>query len=184
MNGTRRRYLAWTVVLVAGCAAVFAARPAPAQASRWLSGDLSTRTFLTDGRFREATVMSKATQTLPSGYGLDYVADAEPGGQSFTSADGLAFEQPAWRWLTLALYSWPLIAQARADHPGRLFVQGLQWGTSTRGQVSLGIVGAGNEPQGLADFEYRFDRLDTDTSRAGESTPAVLDTTKPSPYPT
>jgi hypothetical protein len=101
-----------------------------------------------------------------------------------TSADGVAFQQPVWRWLTLALYSWPLIAQARGDHPGRLFVQGLQWDTSTHGQVSLGMVGAANEPQGLADFEYLFDRLDTDTSRAGENTPAVLDTTKPSPYPT
>ncbi len=184
MNGTRRRCLAWTAVLAAGFAAIFAAHPAPAQASRWLSGDLSTHTFLTDGRFRESAVVAKATQALPTGYGLDYVADAEPGGQSLTSADGLAFQQPVWRWLTLALYSWPLVAQARVDHPGRLVVQGLQWDAPAHGQVSLGVVGAGNEPQALADFEYRFDRLDTDTSRAGESTPAVLDTTKPKPYPT
>ena len=44
MNGTRRRCLAWAAVLAAGFAAIFAAHPAPAQASRWLSGDLSTHT--------------------------------------------------------------------------------------------------------------------------------------------
>jgi hypothetical protein len=167
--------------------AIVAATPAPALAqanARWLSGDLSTHTYLTDGRSTQSEIIARAMSPAPHGYGLGYLADSEPGGQSSTNSGGLAFELPVWRWLTLALYSFPLIAKARTDFPGRLVIQGLQWDTPTRGQVSVGVVGAANEPQGISDFEYLFDRLDTDTSRAGESVPAVLDTTKPSPYPT
>ena len=74
--------------------------------------------------------------------------------------------------------------QARSDYPGHYFIQGLQWDAPTHGQVSMGIVGAANEPQGVSNFEYMFDSADADTSRAGESIPEVLDTTQPSPYPT
>ena len=188
MNAPRRRGAALTLAVVAALvatAAIAVAHPAPAQAQgRWLSGDLSTHTYLTDGKSAESEILSNAIPGAPFGYGLNYLANAEPGGQSKTNAEGLKFQLPVWRWETLALYSYPRIMQARADYPGHLIIQGLQWDTSTHGQVSVGIVGAVNEPQGVADFEYMFDKLDTDTSRAGESIPEVLDTTQPSPYPT
>jgi hypothetical protein len=188
MNPSRRRGPALALAVVAAVAAtvaIAAAHPAPAQAQgRWIAGDLNTHTYLTDGKSSQSEILANAMPTAPFGYGLTYLANAEPGGQSKTNSEGLKFLTPVWRWETLALYSYPRVVQARADYPGHLFIQGLQWDTSTHGQVSVGIVGAANEPQGVADFEYMFDKLDTDTSRAGESIPEVLDTTQPSPYPT
>ena len=176
-----------TALVAAGAIAV--ARPATAQAktrsqARWLSGDLSSHTFLTNGKSPLSDILAQAMPAAPFGFGLNYLANAEQGGQSKANAQGLSFALPVWRWLTLALYSYPTIVQARSDYPGHYFIQGLQWDAPTHGQVSLGVVGAANEPQGVSNFEYMFDSADLDTSRAGESIPEVLDTTQPSPYPT
>ena len=188
MNGSRRRGVALvlaTVTALAAAAAIVALQAAPAQAQgRWLSGDLASHTVLTDGKSTQSEVLSNAMSAVPFGFGLNYFANAEPGGQSKNNGDGLAFQAPVWRWQTLALYSYPLIQQAREDYPGRLFVQGLQWDAPAHGQVDVGIVGGANEPAGVSDFEYLYDKVDLDTSRAGESIPEVLDTTQPSPYPT
>jgi hypothetical protein len=188
MNGSRKRRAALalaTVTALLVAVVIALAQPAPAQAQgRWLSGDLSTHTFLTDGKNPLSDILANSIPGAPFGFGLNYLANAEPGGQSAANAQGLSFALPVWRWLTLALYSYPTIQQARADYPGRYFIQGLQWDAPTHGQVSVGIVGAINEPEGISNFEYMFDLADTDTSRAGESIPAVLDTTQPSPYPT
>jgi len=136
---------------------------------RWLAGDLSTRTYLTDGRSSERVIASKVMTGDRSGYGLSYLANAEPGGQSARNAAGQRFAAPVWRWQTLALDSFPQIVAARKAHPGDFFIQGLQWDAPTRGAVSVGIVGAANEPQAIADFEYRFDAADRDTSRPDKS---------------
>jgi len=188
MNGSRRRGVALTLAVATAflaAVAVAGARPAPAHAQgRWLSGDLSTHTFLTDGKNSQAEILSNAMPGAPFGYGLSYVANAEPGGQSKTNPEGLKFQLPVWRWQTLALYSYPHVVQARSDYPGHSIIQGLEWDVPTHGQADIGIVGGANEPQGVSNFEYMFDSADTDTSRVGESIPVVLDTTQPSPYPT
>jgi len=192
MNGSRRRRAALalaTVIAFAVIVAIVAGHPAAAQAQgrsqgRWLSGDLSSHTYLTDGKNTESEILSNAMSAAPFGYGLNYFANAEQGGKSKANAEGLSFQLPVWRWETLAFYSYPRIVEARAAYPGDYFIQGLQWDAPTHGQVSLGIVGPANEPQAVSNFEYMFDQADTDTSRAGESIPQVLDTTQPSPYPT
>ena len=191
-NGARRHRAALVLATVTALLVAFAialAQPAPAQAQgRWLSGDLSNHTFLTNGKRTERDILAQAIPAAPAGFGLNYFANAEQGGQSKADAQGLRFGTvppvPVWRWLTLALYSYPTIVQARSDYPGHYFIQGLQWDAPTHGQVSMGMVGAANEPMGVSNFEYMFDSADADTSRAGESLPEVLDTTKPSPYPT
>jgi hypothetical protein len=175
VNGTRTRRvgarstLALAVLLVVG-AGVAASHPSCAWgAGRWLAGDLSTSTFLTDGKTSERVIVAKVMAGDPSGFGLDYLANAEPGGRSTRNAAGVRFATPVWRWQTLIFQSFPQIVAARAAHRGDDFIQGLQWDAPTLGQVTVGIVGAVSEPQAIADFEYRFDAADTDTSRSDVS---------------
>ncbi len=190
MNVSRRRRAALTLATVTAVlvtAASVAAHPAPAQAQgRWMSGDLAAHTVLTDGKNVQSEILSNSMSAVPFGFGLNYFANAEPGGVSKHNAQGLSFlaTPSIWRWQSLALYSFPAVQQAREDYPGRLIIQGLQWNAPAHGQVDVGIVGAVNEPVGISNFEYLYDRLDTDTSRAGESIPAVYDTPTPSPSPT
>lgn len=173
MNGPRARRVGVTPTLVMAVLLLVTAVAAATHASaawgkgRWLAGDLSTRTYLTDGRSSERTIVANVMTGDPSGYGLSYLANAEPGGQSGRNAAGQRVAAPVWRWQTLIFDSFPQIVAAREAHPGDFFIQGLQWDAPTHGQVSVGIVGAANEPQGIADFEYRFDAADADTSRSG-----------------
>ncbi len=112
--------------------------------------------------------MAKAVRGVAAGFGLGYVANSERGGQSRSNGDGLAFKAPVWRWETLALDSYPRIVGARSEYAGRLFIQGLEWDVPAHGHCDVGVVGAANEPQGIANFEYMFDSADADQSRAGE----------------
>ncbi len=175
MKGLRaRRAGAGPVLLLAVLAAavtgVAAARPPSAAGEgRWLAGDLSTRTWLTDGRTTERAIAAKVMADDPAGFGLRYLANAEPGGRSSRDAAGVKFTIPVWRWQSLIFQSFPQIVAAREAHRGDLFIQGLQWDAPTHGQVTVGVVGAVNEPQTIADFEYRFDAADGDASRAGEA---------------
>jgi len=166
--GGRSTLLA-TVLVAVVMAATAAGPPCAWAAGRWLAGDLSTRTWLTDGRFSERAIVAKVMADDVSGFGLGYLANAEPGGQSRRDAGGVRFTLPVWRWQTLIFESFPQIVAARQVHPGDRFIQGLQWDAPTHGQVSVGIVGAVDEPAAIADFEYRFDAADADASRAGES---------------
>ena len=156
--------------LLVAVTSVMASRPSSARATgRWLAGDLSTRSWLTDGRTTERAVAARVMADDPSGFGLRYLANAEPGGRSSRNAAGVRLTLPVWRWQSLIFESFPQIAAARQAHPADLFIQGLGWDAPGHGQVTVGIVGAVNEPQAIADFEYRFDAADTDTSRSGES---------------
>lgn len=152
-------------LLVVAALAIATNAPAAWGKGRWLAGDLSTSTYLTDGSNSERAIAAKVMVGDPSGYGLGYLADSEPGGRSLRDATGQVFATPVWRWQTLIFDSFPQVVAARQAHPGDFFLQGLQWDAPTHGPVSVGIVGVGNEPAGVADFEYRFDAADTDTSR-------------------
>ena len=174
-----------SVVVVAAALALAAGFAGPASAhGRWLSGDLHTHSFSADGKNSLTEILTHSLPTGSLGYGLNYFANAEPGGVSKADPTGTKFLSPVWRWLTLAMYSYPYVQQAREDYPGDLVVQGLEWDVPTHDSATVGIVGAINEPAGISDFEYMFDSADADTSRAGESIPEVLDTTQPTPYPT
>ncbi len=158
------------LLTAAASAALFAAVALPAQAAgRWTSGDIHNHTYLTDGK----STFGDVTRNAFSVYGLDYLANSEHGGTSTYDPTGLAFVSPVWRWLSLSNYSFPTVLNARAVYPERRVIQGLEWNAPTHEHVSVGIVGAGNEPSGISDFEYHFDAADTDLSRAGEATKAV-----------
>jgi hypothetical protein len=161
-----------TLLVAAASAAVLAAIAAPAMAGRWVTGDIHNHTFLTDG----SSTFTDVTRNAFSVYGLDYLANSEHGGTSTKDPAGLSFVSPVWRWITLSNYSLPQVLAARDNYPERRVLQGVEWNAPTHEHVSVGIVGAGNEPSGISDFEYHFDAADTDLSRAGEGTKAVTHT--------
>jgi hypothetical protein len=168
----RLRTGAGTGALLVVCAALLAAGAPPAPAAgRWVAGDVHTHTYLSDGSRPFGGVCRYAFST----YGLDYLGNADLGGASTRDASGVAFEAPVPRWLTLSNHSFPTVLAARAIYPERRVLQGLEWNAPAHEHVIVGIVGAGNEPNAISEFEYHFDQHDTDLSRAGEGTRAVKD---------
>ncbi len=143
--------------------------PSSIAAGRWVSGDIHTHTWLSDGKVTQGEVLRNAFAE----YGLDFVANSEHGGQSKYDPLGIEFVSPVWRWITLSNYSMPLVQAYRSMYPERRIIQGVEWNAPTHEHASVGIVGSENEPYGIAAFEYRFDAADLDESRAGEGTKAV-----------
>jgi hypothetical protein len=143
-----------------------------AAAGSWVSGDIHNHTYLTDGTTTQGEVLRNAFSV----YGLDYFANSEHGGQWPNDPMGIPFVAPVWRWITLANYSYPIIQDARETYPERLIIQGLEWNVPTHEHASVGIIGAGNQPSGISNFEYLFDAADLDLSRANEGTKEVSHT--------
>jgi hypothetical protein len=161
-----------TLLVAAASAAILAAVAAPAMAGRWVTGDVQTHSYLSDGK----QTLGDVTRNGFSVYGLDYLANADPGGQSTVNPAGLSYQGGVWRWVTLSNASFPDVLAARSTYPERSVLQGLDWNVPSHESATVGIVGAGNEPVGISNFEYLFDRLDTDISRINEGTKAVTHT--------
>ena len=161
-----------TLLVAAASAAVLAAVAAPAMAGRWVTGDIQTHSYLTDGK----QTFNDVTRNGFSVYGLDYLANSELGGQSTVNPAGLSYQGGVWRWITLSNASFPTVLAARAHlpraqrHPG----PGLERADARHGGV--GIVGAGNEPSRHQQLRVPLRRLDTDISRVNEGTKAVTHT--------
>jgi len=164
-----RRAAVLAVVLAGVLLATAVAASAKAPKARWISGDVATHTNLSDGNQSQVEVDRQAFGV----YGLGYLANSEPGGTSSADPAAVPFVAPVWRWLTLAEYSYPMIQDQREAYPERSLIQGLEWNAPNHQHVNVGIVGAGSEPSGVSDFEYRFDAKDTDLSRANEGTKEV-----------
>jgi hypothetical protein len=175
MNTRGKRFLCRSVVLAAAAATALlagsavSASAAPASTARWVAGDLHTHSYLADG----SQPIPEVGRNAFGVYGLDFMANSEPGGKSTTNTIGAPFVSPIWRWITLADYSYPAIADLRDTYPERTVMQAVDWNAPTHDTASVGIVGAANEPGGVSGFEYRFDAADTDTSRANEGTKAI-----------
>ncbi len=164
-NGVRRvllAVLAAAATLAAGMAV--GGSVARAATGKWVAGDINTHTLLGDG----SNAQGEVTRNAFALYGLNYLANSDPGGQSNTDPSGAPFVSPVWRWITLPLYSYPLIQDARETYAGHLVIQGLDWNAPGHEDASVGIIGGANEPNGISNFEYIFDKADTDTSRADE----------------
>lgn len=171
MKTRGKRMLCRSIVLVAASLAVALAASAVASAStgRWVAGDLHTHSYNGDG----SQPVSEVGRNAFGVYGLDFMANSEPGGQAKTNAVGQTFTSPIWRWVGLANYSFPAVADLRDTYPQKTVIQAVDWDVPTRDTASVGIVGAGSEPSGVSNFEYLFDAADTDTSRASEATKAI-----------
>lgn len=154
---------------VAGCSLVLAENSVSSvNPGRWVAGDFHTHTYLTDGSRTLAEVVNNAYK-----YGLDWVANSEHGGKFQRYPDGRPIlnpvtKQPAylWRWVTLKNYSFPLIQSLRKANPGKLLVQGVEWNVPGHEHASVGMVAY--EQTAVSNFEYMFDAVDHDTSRAAQ----------------
>jgi len=167
-----RRSAVLAVVLAVVLLATAAAASARTASGIWLAGDMETHTNLTDGNLSQVEVDHQGFGV----FGLNYLANSEPGGTSAADPTAVPFVLPVWRWVTLANYSFPIIANQREAFPQQSVFQGLLWNAPNHEQVNVGMVGGGNEPSGVSNFEYRFDTKDADTSRANEGTKAVTHT--------
>ena len=164
-----RRSAVLAVVLAVVLLATAAAASARTASGIWLAGDMETHTNLTDGNLSQVEVDHQGFGV----FGLNYLANSEPGGTSAADPTAVPFVLPVWRWVTLANYSFPIIASQRDEFPEQSVIQGLLWNAPNHEQVNVGMVGGGNEPSGVSNFEYRFDTKDTDLSRANEGTKVV-----------
>lgn len=145
----------------------------------WLTGDLHTHTFLTDGSHTEADVVGHAFDQ----FGLDFMANSEHGGTSARNPQGVTWDKvtPApfiagdpvkdktgrpvmWRWQSLRDYSFPTLAALQQQYPHKTLIQGFEWNVPTHDHASVGIIS--DVPVAISDFEYQFDAGDKDTSRA------------------
>lgn len=173
MRGARRRitrpYAPKVALRAAGLlgAMALAAMPAaipPAHAftPRWVRGDFHTHTWLTDGYQTQVIVARRAFDS----FALDWLANSEHGGFSTRDPAGVPFPTPVPRWRTLAQHSFPIIDSLRDEYPRKVIIQGVEWNVPAHDHASVGIVAG--EPGAVSDFEYMFDRDDTDTSRSHE----------------
>ncbi|MBT1076750.1 hypothetical protein [Geobacter grbiciae] len=139
---------------------------------------------------------------MPQGFrfGLDFQANSEHGGvrnrdgfgnkwTTFASLPSVGDPNPAaapanmWRWQSLlrtsdipgytgptymGAYDWLL--GIRANYPDKLAMTGMEWNPPGHEHSSTGIAAADARP--IAEFEYRFDKSDSD----GTATTATADT--------
>ncbi|MCP5119081.1 MAG: hypothetical protein GY953_50405, partial [bacterium] len=173
----------FAVILVAGLAASRSATPY----AKWIAGDFHEHTYFTDGSHPIRGVIRNGFR-----FGLGWVANSEHGGISRRDGEGNRWddesvypEHPAkgdvseatrknrrtgevekqrgmWRWQTLTEHVYPILLELRAEYPDRMVAAGLEWNVPAHEHCSVGIIDKDSET--LAEFEYRFDRGDRDTS--------------------
>jgi hypothetical protein len=184
VNKARMQYPATSGVIVTLlCLCPHAAAGAGSQddAGRWLAGDMHNHSFLTDGNWPPRQVIEKGL----SSFGLDWIVNSEHGGAYTRNPLGLCWDDPGvepatlfrgdvrmgqdnhrlmWRWQSLYECSYPLVEQARHDprFAGKPIMQGVEFNAPGHAHASVGILAGTGLP--IAEFEYRFDEKDSDTS--------------------
>lgn len=145
----------------------------------WIAGDFHNHTRLTDGSYAPRTVFEKAFEE----FGLTWMANSEHGGAYGRDPQGQYWEsidppvtvqgdvrrdknehRLMWRWQSLLEYSFPIVAEGRKDprFAGKVLPQGLEFNCPGHEHVSVAILADSAWP--IAEFEYRFDYNDADTS--------------------
>ncbi len=179
-----RRHLI-TFAALAAVAAVAAREETPLP-GRWMAGDFHQHSYFTDGSFMADTVLIKGFE-----YGLGWAANSEHGGAGWRDGQGRPWsESPAgtilgdpktiereleedgakvtktfpamWRWQSLTDFAYAIIQRVRREQPDKLAATGLEWNVPGHEHCSVGIVAEDAMP--IGEFEYRFDRGDTDLS--------------------
>ena len=117
----------------------------------WVAGDMHTHTILTGGSNSQLEVAHKALNE----YGLDWMANSDHGGLGTWDPSGNAVRATP-RWWSLINWSWPIMRDLRPSFPGKSLIQGVEWNVPAHRHASVGIVV--NEPNAIAEFDYRFDR--------------------------
>lgn len=143
---------------------------------KWIATDLHNHSLLTDGSHTLDEILSHA---FTEG-GLDVFVNSEHGGYFYTDTSGFSITSdplqseiaPRYfgtdyipRWYSLAAYSWPKVLGQRKRYPDKTILQGLEWNVPGHEHASVGFIHDADQPQAVAEFEYRFDENDDDTSR-------------------
>jgi len=128
----------------------------------YLAGDAHTHTWLSaDGAHSEREVAAMAFST----FGLDWMASTDHGGRSIHTATGSTISPPTWMWRSLGTFGFAAVAEARAAHPEKLVLLGVEWHMATHDHAGVSI--ASSSAADIAEFEYRFDAADLSTGRPG-----------------
>ena len=155
-------------------AATFAVATGAMAADGYISGDFHQHSTHSDGGVLLAT-----TNSYNNAFGLDWWANSEHGGQT---GSGVTQE---YRWQDIGGYdhlksgvtvntykgmvnSWQETLNARGLYTNKTVIQGLEFNTPGHEHTSTGIItnqfSAGASAALMAEFEYRFDKNDGDTS--------------------
>jgi hypothetical protein len=145
-----------------------------APAGKWVAGDFHQHTWVTDGGNDFDAVISNGFY-----YGLDWQANSEHGGASdqndvgetwdhvLDASEFLGNPNPSpklWRWQTLADADKvpAYLERNREAYPSKILINGLEMNMPGAEHCSTAIV----DPTGydIAQFEYLFDRSDSDAS--------------------
>ena len=155
------------------------ARSVTLQKKRWISSDFHNHTVLTDGSDILDTVLSHAFNEgnldvfVNSEHGGAYARDSSGGYITDDPVQGLVAPRVQYgsiyipRWYTLKQYSWPKLLGQRNLYPNKVLLQGLEWNCPGHEHASVGFIHDDDQPDAVAEFEYRFDFNDRDTSQPG-----------------
>ena len=183
----RRTLLHSLTLLTLALVALLAAREQTPPPGRWMAGDFHQHSYFTDGSFSLDTVLVKGFE-----YGLTWAANSEHGGVGWRDWKGDPWTKDVvqgdpnvtereveengervrrefatmWRWQSLSQFAWNIIRRVRHENPEKLAATGLEWNVPGHEHCSTGIVSA--DAMEIAEFEYRFDRADNDTSGGPE----------------
>lgn len=153
-------------------------------AGAYLPGDFHQHTLYTDGSNPFFEVMRSNAD-----YGLEWWANSEHGGERNRDGNGKYWDDPEqypvnpilgdveesgghremWRWQGLRYHVFPDILGTRAMLPEKTIINGLEWNVPGHEHCSTAIYQYDNTAVAISEFEYRYDRSDTDTSRNGEA---------------
>jgi len=143
--------------------------------TEWSAFDIHNHTILTDGMYPLDTMLAQAFNN----FALDLYANSEHGGTFATDTNGLTiksnpfhtkapapyFDMYVSRWYSLTHFAWPKVQNQRKLYPDTRVLLGVEWNSPTHEHVSIGFINDADQPAAVADFEYRFDANDPDTSR-------------------
>ena len=150
----------------------------------YLPGDFHQHTLYTDGSNPFMQVMAESNNYL------QWWANSEHGGRRNRDGEGVSWlntakypenpiisDNPAdgnmYRWQSLRDFVYPDIQMTRENYPDKTVISGLEWNVPGHEHCSTAVYGFDDTADLISEFEFRFDRSDSDTSQVGQ--PSLVD---------
>nr|WP_321403395.1 hypothetical protein [uncultured Desulfobacter sp.] len=172
-------------VTAAAAATIGLAGPSSASPGKYqyLPGDFHQHTYYTDGSHIFAEQQVECNRYLQwwanSEHGGMRVQDGEnhkwddevyhPGLEILGDEKFSGGHQYMYRWQSLRDFVYPDIEKTRALYPDKAVISGLEWNVPGHEHCSTAIHQYDGTATALSEFEFRFDKADSDTSRATEA---------------
>lgn len=145
--------------------------------SGWVTGDFHEHSYFSDGGYPMDSVFYRGGHH----YDVNFLLNTDHGGRYPRNYDGRTWDKiPGtvfkgsdagydkegrrlmWRWQELLEYSYPRVNMLQKQHPGKHYLQGLEWNSPATSHTTVGIIAGSGLP--IASFEYQFDYSDLDTA--------------------